>query len=227
MVKMLWSNLFCTSTKTDHKCLCGFWTLLRDKEEEANHYGKHLDTFFRAFSYPCYRVTSSLPLIHRLIRTRWIWHGSINLRSHYVVLLHRRQWHEDAAAEHHVTCLPLHLPLLLSLIFNFFICCLTTMLQRKFTTLNFFSTARRAGSTVSALCLYSSTRNIYRYYFWPYAPLPHSPFQVLRLISCCFLGTYPYDLTACPSTNCWGRYVHDPKISIGQNLTDACGIALR
>lgn len=63
-----------------------------------------------------------------------------------------------------------------------------------------FATTSRAGSLVSASCLYSSTSDIFRCYFWPHAPLPHCPFQVLRLISCCFLGTFLYDLTAYPST---------------------------
>ena len=136
-----------------------------------------------------------------------------------MVPLHKQQKQEGPMAEHHVTCLPLHLTFLLSLIFPLLIFCLTMMLQNIFTMTILFSTARRAGSSISALRLYSSTRNIYRYYFWPYAPLPHSLFQVSRLISCCFLGTYLYDLTDYLSTNCWERCVHDPKTTIGQSLT--------
>ena len=163
---------------------------------------EHLATFFRALPYSRYHVINRLSLIRRLIITLFILHRSINLRFHYMVPLHKQQKQEDPVVEHHMTCLPLHLTFLLSLIFPFLIFCHTIMLQHVFIMPNFFSTARRAGSPISALCLYSSTRNIYRYYFWPYAPLPHSPFQVLRLISCCFLGTYLYDLTVYPTTNC-------------------------
>lgn len=213
----------------DEECLFSCLTLAEEERGKSKSLrdGEHLATFFRAFPYSHYPVINCLPWIRRLIITLFILHRNINLRSHCMVPLHKQQKQEDPVVEHHMTCLPLHRTFLLSLIFPFLIFCHTIMLQHVFTMLTFFSTARRAGSPISALCLYSSTRNNYRYYFWPYAPLPRFPFQVLRLISCCFLGTYLYDLTAYPSTNCWGRYVHDPKTPIGQSLTDACGIALR
>lgn len=183
---------------------------------------EHLATFLRTFPGSHYHIINSLSLIARLIIAIFVLDRNINLDLTEIVPLHKQ---ENPVVEHHMTCLPLHWTFLLSFIFSsliFYHRCFSMCSQCQT-----FFTATTARSPTSALCLYSSTRNIYRYCFWPYAPLPHSPFQGLRLISCCFLGTYLYDLTAYLSTNCWGRYVHDPKVPIGQSLTDACGIALR
>lgn len=185
---------------------------------------EHLTTFLRTFPGSHYHIINSLSLIARLIITLFVLDRNINLDLTEMVPLHKQ---ENPVVEYHMTCLPLHWTFLLSFTFSSLIFYHTIMFQHVFTMPNFFSTATTASSPISALCLHSSTRNIYGYCFWPYAPLPHSPFQGLRLISCCFLGTCLYDLTAYLSTSCWGRYEHDPKAPIGQSLTDACGIALR
>lgn len=105
-------------------------------------------------------------LTARLTVTLFVSDKNINLDLTEMAALHKQ---ENPVVEHHMTCLPLHWTFLLSLTFPSLIFYQTLMFHHMLTMPNFFSTATTESSPIPALCLYSSTRNIYRYSFWPYA----------------------------------------------------------